>query len=219
LLIDLLRFNRAVQTIAVVACLFVTGKLMLGGQVPPVPSRRPAYTPTVGSGYLTHISTDKPIYRLGEKVYVRGVILSADGHLPSATEANGSANFEIRGPKGEMVASGVAALVDSVVGFSWDIPAGQSGGEYKVRILHPLTGDAPAERKFDIRAYRAPRLKSQIVFLRDGYGLVTRSVPACTSIALKEAFRPEQEFLSWPGLMAKKCGRARPRRQRRECER
>src|SRR6516165_5909374 len=29
---------------------------------------------------------------------------------------------------------------------------------------------APAERKFDIRAYRAPRLKSLLVFLRDGYG-------------------------------------------------
>src|SRR6187402_743578 len=70
-LIDLLRFNRAVQTVAVVACLFVTGKLMLGGQVPPVPGGLQAYTPTVGSGYLTHISTDKPIYRLGEKVYVR----------------------------------------------------------------------------------------------------------------------------------------------------
>ena len=169
-LIDLLRFNRAVQTVAVVACLFVTGKLMLGGQVPPVPGGLQAYTPTVGSGYLTHISTDKPIYRLGEKVYVRGVILSADGHFPAPTEANGSANFEIRGPKGEMIASGVAAIVDSVAGFSWEIPAGQSGGEYKVRILHPLTGDAPAERKFDIRAYRAPRLKSQIVFVRDGYG-------------------------------------------------
>ena len=80
------------------------------------------------------------------------------------------AYIEIKGPKGDTVASGVSAIVDSVVGFSWDIPASQAGGEYTVRISNPFTGDAPAERKFDIRAYRAPRLKSQIVFVRDGYG-------------------------------------------------
>jgi uncharacterized protein YfaS (alpha-2-macroglobulin family) len=56
------------------------------------------------------------------------------------------------------------------MGFSWNIPASQAGGEYTVRVSNPFTGDAPAERKFDIRAYRAPRLKSQIVFVRDGYG-------------------------------------------------
>src|SRR5438034_10166212 len=80
----------------------------------------------------------------------------------------GTASFEIKGPKGDTVASGVSAVIDSVVGFSWDIPSGQPGGEYTVRISLP-SGDA-AERKFDIRAYRAPRLKSQIVFARDGYG-------------------------------------------------
>ncbi|HYR85462.1 MAG TPA: MG2 domain-containing protein [Terriglobia bacterium] len=121
--------------------------------------------------YLTHVATDKPIYRTGEKVYVRGVVLRADGHSPmtSPQRSTRTASFEIKGPKGDTVASGVSAIIDSIVGFSWDIPASQAGGEYTVRISHP-SGDAPAERKFDIRAYRAPRLKSQIVFVRDGYG-------------------------------------------------
>src|SRR6185295_7465996 len=106
-----------------------------------------------------------------EKIYVRGVILRADGHSPltSSSGSSGMANFEIKGPKGDTVASGAATISDSTVGFSWDIPASQAGGEYTVRITHP-SGDAPAERKFDIRSYRAPRLKSQIVFVRDGYG-------------------------------------------------
>src|SRR5262249_18570834 len=109
--------------------------------------------------------------RVGEKLYVRGVIFRADGHSPIANPPRSSAmaSFEIKGPKGDTVASGVSPMVDSVVGFSWDIPSGQPGGEYTVRISHPSV-DAPAERKFDIRAYRAPRLKSQIVFVRDGYG-------------------------------------------------
>src|SRR6267142_6059938 len=116
--------------------------------------------------YLTHVATDKPIYRTGEKLYVRAVVLRANGHSPMTSP--GTASFEIKGPKGDTVASGGAAIIDSIVGFSWDIPASQAGGEYTVRIFHPSA--APAERKFDIRAYRAPRLKNQIVFVRDGYG-------------------------------------------------
>lgn len=121
--------------------------------------------------YLIHVSTDKPIYRIGEKVFVRGVVLSANSHspVPAIAGGNRNASFEIKGPRGDTVASGVSPVVDSVVGFTWQIPAGQPGGEYTVRISHP-SSDLPAERKFDIRAYRAPRLKSQIVFVRDGYG-------------------------------------------------
>jgi uncharacterized protein YfaS (alpha-2-macroglobulin family) len=145
-------------------CLFIAAGLNLGGWMLTAPAPQ---TPDGSRGYLTHIATDKPIYRTGEKLYVRGVMLGSEGHAPGAT---GTANFEIKGPKGETVTSGMTQIVDSVAGFSWDIPATQAGGEYTVRIFHPSTGDAPAERKFDIRAYRAPRLKSQIVFVRDGYG-------------------------------------------------
>jgi uncharacterized protein YfaS (alpha-2-macroglobulin family) len=119
--------------------------------------------------YLTHLSTDKPIYRPGEKMYVRGVILDAANHRPLAEEGFG-ALVQINGPKGDIVAQGFAAIQDSVLGFQWDIPAEQAGGEYSIKVSHPMTGHPPAERKFDIRAYRAPRLKSQIVFVRDGYG-------------------------------------------------
>jgi len=118
--------------------------------------------------FLTFVSTDRPIYRPGEKLYVRGVVLHANTHAPNASAT--TALVEVTGPKGDTVASGYANAQDSVVGFSWDIPAGTAGGEYAVKVSHPYTGDAPGVRKFDIRAYRAPRLKSQIVFVRDGYG-------------------------------------------------
>src|SRR6516162_2236748 len=89
--------------------------------------------------YVTHVATDKPIYRAGEKVYVRGTILSATGHLPmpAAPAASRTGSFEIKGPKGDTVASGASTIVDSVMGFAWDIPAGQAGGEYTVRISSP----------------------------------------------------------------------------------
>ena len=135
------------------------------------PQTRPAGKTDLGGAerYLAHLSTDKPIYRAGEKVYVRGVILRADTHTP-LPKGQTSAFVEIKGPKGDTVASGYASAQDSVVGFAWEVPAGQAGGQYTIRMSFPSDGYAPAERKFDIRAYRAPRLRSQIVFLRDGYG-------------------------------------------------
>jgi uncharacterized protein YfaS (alpha-2-macroglobulin family) len=118
--------------------------------------------------YLTAISTDKPIYRTGETVWVRGVVLHASKRTRLREAA--SAFIEIKGPKGETVASGQAATDDSVWAFSWPVPEGEAGGEHTIRVTYPWNGHAPAERKFDVRAFRAPRLKSQIVFVRDGYG-------------------------------------------------
>jgi hypothetical protein len=116
--------------------------------------------------YLTHISTDKPVYHTGERLYARGVFLRANGHSPMA--GSQGASFTIKGPKGDTVASGSSTFIDSVMGLAWDIPSNQAGGEYTIHIISPL--GLPAERKFEIRAYRAPRLKSQIAFVRDGYG-------------------------------------------------
>jgi hypothetical protein len=118
--------------------------------------------------YLTSISTDKPFYKPGEKMYVRGVMLHANSHKPMGAPTQGT--VEVKGPKGDTIATGSVSTQDSVWAFSWDVPKEQAGGEYTVRVMYPWTGHTPAERKFDIRAYRAPRLRSQIVFLRDGYG-------------------------------------------------
>lgn len=134
------------------------------------PRAEKATTQTLGGPirYQTFVSTDKPIYRAGEQVYVRGVVLNAANHKPLSGSA--SATIEIKGPKGDTVASGNTYAQDSVWSFGWVVPDGQAGGEYTIRITYPWEGHAPAERKFDIRAYRAPRLNSQITFLRDGYG-------------------------------------------------
>jgi len=150
---------------------FMAGFILAGQVAAPRGMPQISVDPGGVERYLTHVTTDKPIYRAGEKVYVRGVVLGADGHAPMASSSGSTrtASFEIKGPKGDTVASGASAIIDSIIGFSWDIPSGQAGGEYTARISLPGS-DAPAERKFDIRAYRAPRLKSQIVFVRDGYG-------------------------------------------------
>lgn len=118
--------------------------------------------------FLTAVSTDKPIYKVGDTVYVRAAALHPRTHVPIP---NGQTTLiEIKGPKGETVASSVTAIQDGVCAFAWKVPEDQAGGEYTVRASYPQWGYAPAERKFDVRAYRAPRLKTQIVFAREGYG-------------------------------------------------
>ncbi|MCP3099781.1 MG2 domain-containing protein [Myxococcus sp. K15C18031901] len=137
--------------------------------LPPSGFARPAPPLRLGEPrFQTYLSTDKPMYRPGEQVLMRGLMLHADSHSPFRSPL--SAQVEIRGPKGDVVLQGAVSAQDAIWGHAWTIPEGQAGGEYTLRVSYPYLGAAPVERKFDVRAYRAPRLKSQIVFLRDGYG-------------------------------------------------
>lgn len=120
------------------------------------------------SRFLTHISTDKPVYRSGEKVYARGTVLEAFGHTPFP--GGDQVQLQLRGPKGDVVAGGQLPVEEGVWSFSWEVPSEAAGGEYTLEAKYPWSGHAPAERKLEVRAYRPPRLKSQVVFLRDGYG-------------------------------------------------
>lgn len=120
--------------------------------------------------YLTAMSTDKPIYKTGETVWARGVLLHAFKHTPLPLGEQTNARLELRGPKGEVILTTTASTQDGIWAFSWTVPEEQPGGEYTLKASYPWHGHAPAERRFDVRVYRAPRLKSQIVFVRDGYG-------------------------------------------------
>jgi uncharacterized protein YfaS (alpha-2-macroglobulin family) len=123
-----------------------------------------------GVACLTHVATDKPIYRGGERVYLRGVVLAAADNRPSTDGRRSAELVTIAGPKGETLAQGYAPVQDGVAAFAWDVPADAAGGPYTATFSSPWTGDPPAKRAFDVRAYRAPRLKGEIIYLRDGYG-------------------------------------------------
>ncbi|MDP7742373.1 MAG: MG2 domain-containing protein, partial [Lentisphaeria bacterium] len=133
--------------------------------------------------YLGHVSTDKPIYRAGEKVYVRTVVLDAHTHKPTTAAAD--CTFVITGPKGDRITSGHAKIVDSVAAYEWLVPDGQPGGQYTIEVRGNGVAMPAGKRQFEIRAYRAPRLNTQIEFVRDGYG------PGDDVVAILEAGRAE----------------------------
>ena len=118
--------------------------------------------------FLAHVSTDKPIYKHGDTVYFRTVLLDAFKRTPTAGHTG--AQLTIKSPKGATVADSHFNLADSTGGASWKVPSNMAGGEYTAVVSFPNHGHAPAERKFDIRAYRAPRLRTQMEFVRKAYG-------------------------------------------------
>ena len=119
--------------------------------------------------YLAYLSTDKPVYRSGETVYLRTVFLNAQDNTPLQSKRN-TIEVKISGPKGDVIHEGKSFDTDSVIGYQWQVPEGTAGGQYTAKITSPTLGTPETERVFDIRAFRAPRIKSQIQFTRDGYG-------------------------------------------------
>ncbi len=116
--------------------------------------------------FLAHVTTDKAIYRGGETLYARAVLLDAITRRPMPSVP--WMTVEILGPKGDVVAQGGMNGAHGVAPFAWTLPAQQPGGQHVIRMSGP--GLVPGERRFEVRAFRAPRIKSQIAFLREGHG-------------------------------------------------
>ena len=153
-------FIRRLMLTGIAACLLM----------PLVLLRAAADSSGAGAHFLGYLSTDKPIYREGERVYLRAVVLGADDHRPLPENQAAMAALQITGPKGEILYNSAAGSEESVAALNWDVPRDAPGGQYKATVSFPSGGFPPAQRKFEVRAYRAPRLKGEIIFLRDGYG-------------------------------------------------
>ena len=101
---------RLVTLSALLAPFAICWQLGRAEDVSPQPGEPAAASTDLVGGperYLTHVSTDKPIYRPGESMYVRGVVLHHLTNKPLSESI--SAAVEVIGPKGDVVASGPAA--------------------------------------------------------------------------------------------------------------
>ena len=79
------KFDHLLQGVAAVSIggLFIAAGFLIGSEAQPF-AAPPQIAAEFGGveRYLVHVSTDKPIYRSGERLYVRGVFLRAAGHTP-----------------------------------------------------------------------------------------------------------------------------------------
>ncbi|MGN0866122.1 MAG: MG2 domain-containing protein [Oligosphaeraceae bacterium] len=147
---------------------------------------------------LHYLSTDKEIYHPGETVYIRDVVLDGMTNYPLEEFMGQTDRFQwkILGPRDVEMGSGRMAYTASVGGVTWAVPASAPGGVYRLRVEDQEKEGAPAERVFEVRHYRAPRLRSQIEFTRRGY------LPGETVVAVLSCRRAAGDSLENPRISA-----------------
>lgn len=132
----------------------------------------------VAARFRTHIQTDKNIYKPTETVYVRGFVVNAfDYSDDNVKEIFLNPEVSIVSPKGDKLHTfKLANAVDGTIWMTWEIPADIAGGDYILEVDYPANGGfAFAQREFNIRVFRPPRLKTQLEFTKKGYGAGDRA--------------------------------------------
>ncbi|KAJ3429815.1 macroglobulin / complement [Anaeramoeba flamelloides] len=125
--------------------------------------------------FSLHLTTDKQNYNPGDVVMCRGILLDVFTHKPLIRK-----NFNIGKPwvrikspdKSELVNKELnSSSVDSVYSFTHRLTEDQTGGEYLIEFYHQnCLGVAMATRKFTVQTFEQPMFKTDLEFVRRGYG-------------------------------------------------
>jgi hypothetical protein len=134
------------------------------GRISPI---RTSVSVVDGRRLLARITTDRPLYRPGETVLLRAVVLDRVHLSPAGTV---SYRYRLLGPKGDVVAEGDGQAADGVGAGSVNIPAGAPGGEYRIVIEDSMGRFAAEERALLVQDYRPPRVRGDLELDRDSYG-------------------------------------------------
>lgn len=147
--------------------------------------------------YVTHLTTDKPMYRPGETVHFRSLTLDRFSLKP--VEEPLILQYLVKKPSGEEMpvmqglsrllcpqdGNAVAVLgpdqkpVAGVGAGDYELDANAPGGEYTL-IAREARNLFPAqERKFLVNKYENPRLNKELDFTRKSYGPGDEVLAAC----------------------------------------
>ncbi len=114
---------------------------------------------------LAHLTTDKPIYRPGETVYARVVLLDRLSLGP----IEGNCRVQIIDSKGSPVQSYVPHLEHGTGSFTWNIPESARGGEYRFELRDSKDEFAAESLQFVVRRFTPPTLAKKIELDRETY--------------------------------------------------
>jgi hypothetical protein len=151
--------------------------------------------PLVTSLYVTHLTTDRPLYRPGETVYFRSLTLERAGFKPADVDLD--LRFQLVDGKGQPVQvldpvtgkpaqlTGVAQIqgtdgkallgpdgkaIKGVGAGAFRLPDDALGGEYTLTVSDGGNRFPPEKRKFLVNHYQAPRLNKDVDLNRKSYG-------------------------------------------------
>ncbi|GAQ87713.1 alpha-2-macroglobulin [Klebsormidium nitens] len=133
---------------------------------------------TSDTRWSTHLSTDKLVYRPGDTVHIRAVLLHPITGAPVSKEPSAygkDGTVKVMSPKGSVEASvATSQPEDSVAYAMWRVPESLPGGEYTLKLeyseYNQMRCSPSAERKIQIRNFRNPKLNVRVEFLGRGYG-------------------------------------------------
>jgi anti-sigma factor RsiW len=145
--------------------------------------------------YVTHLTTDKRMYRPGETVYFRSLTLDRFSFKPPAEDLQ--LVYTVNNPNGEEIfhLEGLTRLVDErgkapVLGpdnkpvrgigtGAFPINPSLPGGEYTLTVREQNNRFPQQQRKFLVNQYENPRLNKELDFTRKSYGPGDEVVAAC----------------------------------------
>lgn len=146
--------------------------------------------------YLTHLATDKPMYRPGETVHYRSLTLERFTLKPVQEPLH--LQFTITGPLGdEIFKQEGASRLRSASGAVWTMPDGKpvagigagefllppgiAGGEFTLSVREANNRFPEQQRKFIVNNFANPRMNKELDFTRKSYGPGQEVVAACTA--------------------------------------
>ncbi len=142
--------------------------------------------PLVAPTFLTHLVTDRPMYRPGETVYFRSLTLERFSLTPA--EEDFRVRFGITAPNGQEVfkSEGPARVAESenkklvqgpdgkelrgLAAGEFVIPETAPGGEYVLTVSDAQERFPAETRRFLVNRYQRPRLNKEFHFTRKSYG-------------------------------------------------
>jgi anti-sigma factor RsiW len=145
--------------------------------------------------YVTHLYTDKPMYRPGETVRFRSLTLERFSLKPASEDFQ--LVYSITNPNGEEVfhSDGLPQLVHEgnnvpilgpdkkplrgVGAGEYRIDLAGNGGEFTLMVREQNNRFPPQERKFIVNRYENPRLNKELDFTRKSYGPGDEVTAAC----------------------------------------
>lgn len=116
---------------------------------------------------VTRVSTDKPLYRPGETLRVRGVALESLRLTPAG---NADLRLKLLDPRGAVVTDVALPTLSGVTAWEHALPADAPGGTWRLALSGPDgAAIASSERAFRVRTYRTPRLRFDTELDRASY--------------------------------------------------
>ena len=134
---------------------------------------------TAAAGPLVHVSTDRPVYRPGEPVFVRAVVLDRVTRLPLPGQQQLVA--QLCDAKGAPIANDYDQGAPGGVGsFRFEVPAGSAGGPHTIVVQSPNGAFPPERADIVVRTFQPPQLQKRIELDRSSYAPGARGAATVT---------------------------------------